>query len=223
MENSKLLLVVQDVFLSLQSRGAIMRDFSSPPNESQLVSDFGLDLVAFSDFKDELENRLGGRDLDLTRFLIPEEFNTLTLRALLAHIQSKSNLVLPQPLIVYVDDEEENLFVFRGKYGKRFNLKTFTDPLAALEFIRTDSNVVLVITDEVMPNLSGNMLCDEVQKVKPAIKFILITGNPNNDHDLLYNSLRKNRFYEFISKPVDFEKKGEEYFQMIQGILHFSW
>jgi DNA-binding NtrC family response regulator len=82
---------------------------------------------------------------------------------------------------------------------------------------------VLVITDEVMPKLSGNELCDAVKKSKPNLKFILITGNPNHDSDLMYLTLRKNRFYEFINKPVDFENKAEEYFSMIQSLIEFDW
>ena len=39
----------------------------------------------------------------------------------------------------------------------------------------------------------------------------------------MYNALRQNRFYEFINKPVDFERKGEEYFNVIQGLLDFDW
>jgi DNA-binding NtrC family response regulator len=155
--------------------------------------------------------------------LSQETLNSLNLGQFLGIL---SEALLPAgrtPVVVYVDDEEENIFVFKRKYGKRLNLQTFTDPLQALAFIHSDPNVTLVITDEVMPKLSGNGLCDEVHKVKPAVKFILITGNPNSDEDLMYNSLRRNRFYEFINKPVDFEGKGEEYFNMIQSLMLFEW
>jgi hypothetical protein len=52
------------------------------------------------------------------------------------------------------------------------------------------------------------------------MKFILITGNPNSDDDLMYRSLRKSRFYEFINKPIDLEKKGDEYLKMFQDIVN---
>jgi hypothetical protein len=51
------------------------------------------------------------------------------------------------------------------------------------------------------------------------LKFILITGNPNSDDDLMYRSLRNSRFYDFINKPVDLEGKGEEYLKLFQDIL----
>ena len=80
----------------------------------------------------------------------------------------------------------------------------------------------LVITDEVMPGMSGNELCDAVHETKPLMKFILITGNPNSDGDLMYRALRRNRFFEFFNKPVDFESKGEEYLTLINRIIAFE-
>ena len=74
-----------------------------------------------------------------------------------------------------------------------------------------------------MPALSGCKLCDETKKAKPNMKFIMITGNPNHDGDLMYKSLRKDRFYDFINKPVDFDKNGEEYLAIIQGLVDFDW
>jgi DNA-binding NtrC family response regulator len=126
-------------------------------------------------------------------------------------------------MVVYVDDEEENLFIFKRKFGKKLNLNTFSDPIKALEFIQNSEDVRLVITDEVMPKMSGNELCDRVHLTKPLLRFVLITGNPNSDGDLMYRALRKNRFYEFINKPVDFDTKGDEYLGMIQGLLNFNW
>jgi hypothetical protein len=54
------------------------------------------------------------------------------------------------------------------------------------------------------------------------MKFILITGNPNSDGDLMYRALRRNRFFEFFNKPVDFEAKSEEYLGLINRIIAFE-
>jgi DNA-binding NtrC family response regulator len=123
------------------------------------------------------------------------------------------------PIVVYVDDDPDCLFIFERKFGRRLHLKMFTQPKEALAFILASPEVALVITDEVMPGLSGNQLAEELMKYKPNMKIILITGNPNHDADLMYNSLRRGRFYEFIQKPVDFESRGEEYYNLIQGLI----
>jgi len=167
----------------------------------------------------ELESRLGGRDLRMGDILTPSDVNTMTIGDLLREIQASLSPRKANPQLVYVDDEEENLFIFKRKFGNKLNLKTFSDPVAALAYIKAEDSVSLVITDEVMPIMGGNALCDEVHKAKPMLKFILLTGNPNNDDDLLYRTLRQSRFYEFISKPVDLEGKGAEYLKMFQEIL----
>lgn len=184
-----------------------------------LLSDVGLDVVTLPDLIQELKVRLDGKDLGLDDLLGPEEMNAATLGILIDRVESVFKPGSSNPVVVYVDDEEENLFVFRRKFGKQLNLKTFSDSRDAAAFILGNSDVKLVITDEVMPNLSGNGLCDLVHKSKPYMKFILITGNPNNDGDLLYRSLRQNRFYEFINKPLDLEGKGNEYFRIIASLI----
>ncbi len=187
--------------------------------ESTSLNDLGLDITSLPEVLSELQIRLGGRALHLEDMLNPADLNVMTLGELLGEIHSALNHHVTKPVVVYVDDEEENLFIFSRKFGKQLNLKTFTDPVAALEYIKSDGNVVLVITDEAMPHLNGNALCDAVHQVKPTVKFVLITGNPNSDGDLLYRSLRKNRFYEFINKPLDLEKHGDEYLALFKGVL----
>lgn len=184
----------------------------------------GLDLATLPEVFAEFEARFNGKDLALEGLLAPEALNTSTLGNLVERVRTGlAPIQTRDPIVVYVDDEEENLFVFKRKFGKRLNLKAFTEPLKALEFIKSEDKVRLVITDEVMPRMNGNELCDAVHMTKPTMKFILITGNPNNEGDLMYKALRKNRFFEFISKPVDFEAKGDEYMAMIQGLIDFDW
>jgi CheY-like chemotaxis protein len=189
-----------------------------PDFEATLV-DFGINLESMPDIEEELTRRLKGRKLGLEPFLTPQEFDFLTLGKTL---DALSRVLAPEskrPLVVYVDDEEENLFVFNRKFGKKLALKMFTDPEAALKFIQSSTEVALVITDEFMPRLSGNELCDKVHQANPQLPFILITGNPNQDEDLLYRSLRRGRFFEFFQKPLDLDRKGEEYFKLIEGLI----
>lgn len=190
---------------------------------SRSLSSLGLDIVTLPEIFDEMQSRLNGRDLKTQAILVPEILNSMSLGNLVDTIRQSITTNEKNPIVVYVDDEEENIFIFKRQFGKSLNLKTFTNPTEALQFIKSNEEVGLVITDEIMPGLRGNELCDEVQKVKPNMKFILITGNPNHDADLMYSSLRGNRFFDFLQKPVDFSARGGEILNMIQGIIHFSW
>ena len=223
MDRASLYVVLKEVVATFAEKDKYFKALPEQPENGMQLNDAGLDIVTLPEIAEELKNRLGGRNLGLDPIMNPSDLNAMTIGQLLDQIHGALTPNRREPLVVYVDDEEENLFIFARKFGKRLNLKTFTNPIAALEFIKADENVALVITDEVMPNLSGNQLCDEVHKAKPSMKFVLITGNPNSDDDLMYRTLRKNRFYDFINKPLDFERKGEEYFQLFQGLIAFEW
>jgi CheY-like chemotaxis protein len=223
MELASLYVMLKDTISVLAEKDPYFKALPQEMDKDLALNDVGLDIVTLPEVAEELKSRLGGRNLGLEPVMNPQQLNAMTIGQLLTTIHASLSQKKPDPLVVYVDDEEENIFVFKRKFGKRLNLKTFTDPVAALAFIRADDKVALVITDEVMPKLSGNELCDEVHKVKPFMKFVLITGNPNNEGDLMYRALRKNRFYDFINKPVDFDKYGEEYFLMFQGLISFEW
>ncbi len=183
------------------------------------LNSHGLNVVTLPEILDEFQIRLHGKDLKLQEIFVPETINSLTIGEFVEKLNQSIHGKIKNPIVVYVDDEEENIFIFSRKFGKQINLKTFTNPLNALRFILDNPDVGLVITDEVMPGLTGNELCNEVKKLKPYMNFILITANPHGNADLMYNTLRQNRFFEFINKPVDFEKNGEYYLAMIQDLL----
>lgn len=188
-------------------------------NRHAKIADYGFDVFTFGELERDLEERLDGRTLDMNSFLVPETLYDITIGQVLDYIEKRITVKTKNPIVVYVDDEEENLFIFKRKFGKDFNLRLFSDAMEALDFIKSDPNVALVITDEVMPGLRGNKLCGQVRKAKPFMKFILITGNPENDENLMYESLRRGRFYEFIQKPVNFDGKRDEYFGLINSII----
>lgn len=219
MDERKIYSMFKEVVNSLELQDSDPARLPMEYEPGKTLEDSGISLLDFPDIVQELKSRLGGQNLGLESFLMPEEFGYVTFGKVAESIIRTSGAPVANPLVVYVDDEEENLFIFKRKFSSSFNLKTFVNPLEALEFIRANNDVALVITDEVMPVLTGNGLCDAVHETKPNLKFILITGNPQSDDDLMYRTLRQNRFYEFINKPMDFERKGAAYLEMIQRVV----
>jgi CheY-like chemotaxis protein len=219
MDKTSLYVLLKESVDSFAKRDGYFKSLPETPDYNLPLNDAGLDIVTLPEVAEDLK-ALGGRNVGIEAILNPQDVNAMTIGQLLDQIGSALVPKRKDPIVVYVDDEEENLFIFNRRFGKRLNLKTFTEPFKALDYIRDEENVALVITDEVMPKMNGNVLCDEVHKVKPMMKFILITGNPNSDDDLMYRSLRKSRFYEFINKPIDLEKKGDEYLKMFQDIVN---
>jgi CheY-like chemotaxis protein len=214
--------ILRDITAALEARGEKTKTLPELPQPDATLYDLGVDLTAFSELLEELSLRFNGKDFHLEGYLIPEEYYYLKVDKLVAAVASSFKTTCKEPEVVYVDDEEENLFVFKRKFGKKLKIKVFSDPKAALLYVQRSEDVKLVITDEVMPGMSGNQLCDAVHETKPLMKFILITGNPNSDDDLMYRALRRNRFFEFFNKPVDFEAKGDEYLALINGVIAFE-
>jgi CheY-like chemotaxis protein len=214
--------ILRDITAALEARGEKTKTLPEAALPEATLHRLGVDLTAFSELIEELSLRFNGKDFHLEGYLIPEEYYYLTVDKLVTAVTAAFKTTSREPEVVYVDDEEENLFVFKRKFGKKLKLKTFSDPRAALHYVQRSEDVKLVITDEVMPGMSGNELCDAVHETKPLMKFILITGNPNSDGDLMYRALRRNRFFEFFNKPVDFEANGEEYLALIHGVIDFA-
>ena len=62
-------------------------------------------------------------------------------------------------------------------FSRRYEVLPYSSPLAALEFIRTDSQVDLVISDTDMPEMRGPDLLSEIHRLYPSTPSILMSGN----------------------------------------------
>lgn len=107
-----------------------------------------------------------------------------------------------QSTIVYVDDEAENLESFALHLEQDFNILTFTNPLEALEEIKGNEQIPLVLIDQVMPQISGLELASDIKDLNRFTTLIMLTGNATKE--LAIEAIRKNLFWEFLEKPVDF-------------------
>jgi two-component system cell cycle sensor histidine kinase/response regulator CckA len=103
--------------------------------------------------------------------------------------------------ILIVEDEEEV-----REAGRRilesmgYRVLTAADGLEGVELYRSAEKVDLVITDMVMPVSGGRALVQELRKVKPDVKIIVMTGYVMRD-DL--HELREEDVLEIVHKPLD--------------------
>jgi CheY-like chemotaxis protein len=77
-----------------------------------------------------------------------------------------------------------------------YQVETFTDPRAALDrFGKTPDDFHAVITDEMMPDMTGATLAGELRAIRPSVPVVLCTGvpesNPNDDPDWAQAVIRK--------------------------------
>ena len=110
----------------------------------------------------------------------------------------------PQPsrsIVFVVDDESiiastlELILISSG-----FDARSFVDPLEALQAAESASPDLL-LTDVVMPNLTGIQLAIKVQDLRPSCKVLLSSGQTVTA-ELLDAACLQGHHFEILAKPV---------------------
>lgn len=108
----------------------------------------------------------------------------------------------PKPRILYVDDEEENLLVFRSSFRRNFDVLTSNSASEAIELLK-DNPVDVIISDQRMPELSGVEFLSRLPDNGDNIRMIL-TGF--SDIEAVVEALNSGKVYKYISKPWEKEE-----------------
>jgi len=106
----------------------------------------------------------------------------------------------PRYRILYIDDEESNLRVFKNTFRREFEITLANSASEALQLI-DKQDVDVVITDQRMPGMTGVELLRELKKKKPSIppsRLMLSGYAAPADVDDAYN---RYELFQFISKP----------------------
>lgn len=108
--------------------------------------------------------------------------------------------------ILLVDDEEDYL-IGKAQMLERvgYQVVAQTDSRKTLELFRSNPfDFDLVITDQTMPQLTGDMLARELLSIRPDIPIILCSGSsPETDSALIPEKARGIGIREVLLKPVD--------------------
>jgi DNA-binding NtrC family response regulator len=103
--------------------------------------------------------------------------------------------------IAIVDDEPDLAYLFRDALSQIPDARVFafSDPLLALEHVRTNSeNYQCVVSDYRMPSITGIVLLTKIKEINPGIKRILISAFDLQD-EVFKNS---ECIDEFLPKPI---------------------
>jgi class 3 adenylate cyclase len=107
-----------------------------------------------------------------------------------------------KPTILYIDDEEDNLIVFRSAFRRDFNVLVSTSPKEGLA-MATAQDIPLVITDQRMPGMTGIEFLEKLPENNESVRMIL-TGF--SDVEIIIQAINKCNIYRYLTKPWD---KGE--------------
>ena len=103
-------------------------------------------------------------------------------------------------IILYVDDEVNNLISFRATFRREYKILTAQDGFEGLRILEKQE-VHLVISDQRMPGMTGVEFLETVNKKYPGTIRMIITGF--SDIDAVIGSINKGGVYRYIAKPWD--------------------
>jgi len=105
--------------------------------------------------------------------------------------------------ILYVDDELQNLYLFRSVFEQEYTVHTAESGSEALRILgKSDIRVLLV--DQRMPGISGIQLLETVAREYPETVRVLVTGY--SDIDVVIDAINRGAVYRYLSKPWDVEE-----------------
>jgi signal transduction histidine kinase len=102
--------------------------------------------------------------------------------------------------ILYVDDEEINLRVFKSTFEDEFDVYTAISGAEGLKIFQ-DKKIDLIITDQRMPEMTGVEFLKHVLEHNPEPNRILLTGF--SDIEALSSAVNDGKIYQYINKPWD--------------------
>lgn len=103
-----------------------------------------------------------------------------------------------KPLIIYVDDEPHNLAVFEASLPSEWDVKTFSNPLEALNAL-PNLKPWVIVSDQRMPGTTGVQYLELARKLHPEAIRIIVTGY--SQEELVIESVRKAHVFDYIKKP----------------------
>lgn len=107
---------------------------------------------------------------------------------------------MPHRLLL-IDDDENLLKGLTRQYRKRFDLVTANSGQDALNLIRQDPTICVVVSDMRMPGMDGLDTLKAIREINPDVVRIMLTGNA--DQQTAVNAVNEGAIFRFYNKPCD--------------------
>lgn len=108
--------------------------------------------------------------------------------------------------LIYIDDEEYNLLLFKMSFKDKYEIFTSLSPIEGLDIIKREE-IKVVITDYKMPGMNGLELINLVKNFQPDTICMLLSAYLEND--IIAD---KQKVFKYIAKPY----KQKELLQHIE-------
>ncbi|MBI5010878.1 MAG: SpoIIE family protein phosphatase [Bacteroidia bacterium] len=102
------------------------------------------------------------------------------------------------PPILYVDDEEDNLVVFKSTFRRDYEIHLAKSGMEGLEIMKKHP-IQVIITDQRMPEMTGIQFLQKVIPDYPDCIRMILTGF--SDIEAIIQAINTGRVYRYITKP----------------------
>ena len=104
--------------------------------------------------------------------------------------------------ILFVDDDDKVLAMFRRNLSHRYAVEVCQDPLRAVENV-SRGGVAVAVADLRMPGMDGFEFLAKVEEVSPLTVKIMLTGHA--DLESAIAGVNEGRLFRFLTKPCSTE------------------
>ncbi|MFO8235763.1 MAG: response regulator [Bacteroidales bacterium] len=101
--------------------------------------------------------------------------------------------------ILVVDDNFSNLILLEHILTDFYNIIAFSSPLKVIQHLK-EKEADLIISDLVMPEMTGIELFQKIKTEKPDLPFIILSAY-DKDQDI--TKAYEQGIYKYMVKPVD--------------------
>jgi DNA-binding NtrC family response regulator len=108
--------------------------------------------------------------------------------------------------VLYVDDEANNLEVFKSYFRRYYNVST-ADSADTARMILSAREIHVLITDQKMPVTAGTQLLEEAIQAYPQQTRILLTAYAENE--AILDAFQRGLIFKYVLKPYVPEKLKE--------------
>jgi signal transduction histidine kinase len=117
--------------------------------------------------------------------------------------------------ILYVDDDADNLIVFRSNFFPEFDVLTASSAGEALRLLERN-RVSILITDQRMPGMTGVELCEQVRREHPWVRRVLLTAY--GELRTAIDAINRGGVHSFLAKPWDKEVLRQTLYAQVEPL-----
>ncbi len=106
-----------------------------------------------------------------------------------------------KPNILCVDDEKDNVEALERLFRKKYNVLKATSGAEALDILKKNSDIAVILTDQRMPAMTGVEFLSKTIESHPDTVRLLLTGYTDIESVIL--AVNSGQIYRYLTKPWD--------------------